>query len=165
MNRFKTTITLSFLLLLFVSSCSSDDDNNSPPESTTFFSMTVNGQSFRPNTEPIAVVLNANSLISMSATNSSTSEIITITIENANDNPLEIGSYNITGTDSTAFNYFDGANGFQSDNGGQITISAIDFEARTISGTFQGVASGPFGNNTTYTISNGQFTDINFTVE
>jgi len=69
------------------------------------------------------------------------------------------------GADSTTFNYFDGDNGFQGDNGGQIIITDINTETQEISGTFQGVASGSFGSTTTYTISNGSFGNLPYTIQ
>lgn len=161
-------LTVIALVFFTFFNCSSDDDGgNTTPQPTTMFTMSVNGQSFRPTSEPSAVLSNSERFITISASDVNTSEVMTISIGslNATGNALAVGTYDITGTDSTAFNYFDGTNGFQSANGGQITITALDTETRKISGTFQGMTAASFSSPTVYTISNGVFTDITFIVE
>jgi len=166
----KKVISLFSLVCVFnfiIVSCGSDDNNSEPQQPEPTFSMSVNGQTFLPNSEPSAQISNSGNFIVISAANITTSETITISVGNSSGSgdAIAVGTYTITGNDDTSFNYFDGSNGFQGNNGGQIEISVLDTEALKISGTFQGVATGSFGSNTTYTISNGSFANLSYTVQ
>lgn len=165
MKTYLLKLSLIALITLSITSCGSDDSDSSEP--LPIFSVTVNGQQFSATSLPSVQMSNSNRYLLISATNINTSENITIaigTLSGAADE-LVVGSYLIDGSTNTNLTYFDGSNGYQANDNGQITITALDTENRTISGSFNATASGSFGSSTVYTLSNGQFSNLSYSVQ
>lgn len=165
MKKYLLKLALSAFIALYITSCGSDDGDSSEP--LPIFSVSVNGQQFAATSIPSIQMSNSNRYLLISASNVNTSENITITIGTSSGIADELveGSYLIDGSTNTNLTYFDGSNGYQANDNGQITITALDTENRTISGSFNATASGSFGSSTVYTLSNGQFSNLSYSIQ
>ncbi len=178
--RFLLTLLLSSIVLL--SSCDSDDsdDSNTPggqPEAGTFTAV-VDGESFSSSwpfaTAIVTETSNGGFTIALAGTRVSTSEseAVTVGVVGSDFMSLTAGSV-FTGQSSNTLAY--GGYALDQDDGTEIsassednssaicTITAIDFDAKLISGTFSFEAiDGSTGQ--VITVTEGVFTNLNYTI-
>ncbi len=154
--------SLLLVLSLFAVSCSDDDGGT---RTITPFTTTINGQGFLPTSVPSSQMSNGGRFIIINAINTVTDQTITLSIGDADgtDPELAVGTYPLV-DGGTSISYFVNNSTYISQDNGQITITALDTQARTISGTFQGVVVGTFGTNGTFTLSNGEFNEIAYSL-
>lgn len=154
---------LALSLLLTFTGCSDDDGER---ETVTPFITNINGQQFLPTSVPSAQMSNSGRFIIINAVNTVSDQTITLSIgDSSGSGPeLETGAYPIA-SGGTSITYFANNSSYMSSDNGQIVITELDTDSRTISGTFEGNVSGSFGSTGTFTFSNGEFTDIPYTVQ
>jgi len=151
-------------VLVLTVSCSKNDDGGT--QTVTPFVANINGQQFLPTAIPSAQMSSNNRFIIINAINTVTSQTVTLSIgsDSGTSPALTTGPYPIT-NGGNSISYFVDNNSFISDAIGQIVITALDTDSRTISGTFEGSVTGTFGSNETFTFSNGEFTNITYSLQ
>ena len=152
------------LLALVISSCSNNDDGER--QTVTPFITNINGQQFLPTSIPSAQMSNSGRFLIINAVNTVSDETITLSIGDSDgtDPELTTGTYAIT-SGGTSISYFTNNSSYVSGDTGQIVITALDTGTKKISGTFEGSVAGSFGSSGTFTFSNGEFTDITYSVQ
>lgn len=162
----KNILKIGLCLLMFVGLSSCDSDDGGGTQTVTPFTLTINGQQYLPTSIPSAQMSNSGRFMIISATNTVTDRSITLSIGDASGMGEELmaDTYPLMGG-GTSISYFVDNSTYVSEDNGQIIISSIDTGTRLISGTFQGVVVGTFGTNGTFTLANGEFTDIPFTIQ
>jgi hypothetical protein len=163
-NYISKSSILIFLVALVISSCSKNDDGGTT--TVTPFITNINGQQFLPTSIPLGQMSNSGRFIIINAINTVSDETITLSIGDASgtEPELAVGTYPIT-SGGTSIAYFTDNNSYASGDTGQIIITALDTESRKISGTFEGSVTGSFGSTGSFTFSNGEFTDITYSVQ
>ncbi|MBT8310792.1 MAG: hypothetical protein HKO72_07190 [Flavobacteriaceae bacterium] len=156
---------LGIFLLFSVSSCNNDDGGGNI--TVTPFTLTIDGQQYLPTSIPSAQLSNSGRFMIISAVNTVTDQNITISIGDSTGNSSELttASYPIDNTDDTSIAYFVNNSTYMTDGSGQVTITTLNTSARTVSGTFQGTVTGTFGTVGTFTLANGEFMDIPYSVQ
>lgn len=140
----KKILRASFLLILSftLTFCSGDDsnsDNNQAPEGQLV--ATIDGELFNPPSATTSAALQGEDIFNISGLDQATGELITITIQGATEGTFDIGYENTSG--GTAAYNVNGENAFLSaieGGSGQLTISELDLENETASGTFNFIA-------------------------
>jgi len=163
----KTLLKSGLFLLLIVAfpSCNSDDGGGTI--TVIPFTLTIDGQQYLPTSIPSAQLSNSGRYMIISAVNTVTDQNITISIGDSTGNSAELTTttYPIDNTADTSISYFVNNNTYMTDGTGQVRITTLNTSARTVSGTFQGTVTGTFGSVGTFTLANGEFTDIPYSVQ
>jgi len=163
----KTLLKSGLFLLLIVAfpSCNSDDGVGTI--TVIPFTLTIDGQQYLPTSIPSAQLSNSGRYMIISAVNTVTDQNITISIGDSTGNSAELTTttYPIDNTADTSISYFVNNNTYMTDGTGQVRITTLNTSARTVSGTFQGTVTGTFGSVGTFTLANGEFTDIPYSVQ
>ncbi|WP_298892467.1 DUF6252 family protein [uncultured Psychroserpens sp.] len=162
-NLFQILTVICFSLVLV--NCSSDDSSN-PPSTQEQLTINVNGTQYTASAI-MAAMGNDNKYFELDSANSDGTEGLQLRIGDFNESlspVLEAGmTYNWNGTDDTTIFYQNTQSVYGGTNGCQITITSINFEDNTISGTFSGVVSD--GNTVDdQTLTNGVFNNIPFSI-
>ena len=135
--------------------------------SNTPFSVNIDNENFTSNTIS-GILNNSRTMMTISASQNGKSFILTIGNNQSGAEQLALGSYSsdINGFDNASISYSTNNTTYITEFGfdREIIITAIDFEERKISGTFNGTVVN-FGVDSSFSISNGSFENVSFTLQ
>ncbi len=147
----KVLVTILFIsLTVLTTSCKKDDDNNSRQNGNASFTAEINGVDYEAEfVDGFIVALGTNISISGSEANGN-NVVVNFPIDASPGDTFTVDGLEFVGS-------YDSSNGDATvSSQGSITITEHNPEERTVSGTFSFVSE-PFGNGTSYNITNGSF--------
>jgi hypothetical protein len=163
-------LLLLVLLAATFTACNKDDDtNNGDTAAEGQLVATIDGESYSSSSTNAGATF-INGIFNVTAMNSATNEVITITVENASEGTFGLGPASGNGAAYT-INQEDAFLSNAEGGSGTITITKLDTDNKLASGSFEFIGTREFFNQAgeieteSVAISGGSFTDLTLVTE